>query len=212
MFMPDTTPVLADYLLGELSKVTKDVFFAFDITNNKFLLLNSPFEKVFNLSCETVLEDVEMLFNIVNKDDQQLISDSLVTLRDTKQKQNFDFRIRHHNQPLKWIRTNVYLYQHDISDIIIGTATDITSERQYYKTIYKLFEQKNTLLDIMSHELSAPLATINMAAQALIEHVEDSNNKIILQLLEIITETSKNGISLIKNFFDKELIEVSNKA
>ncbi len=208
--MTDSTLMPADYLVGQLSKVAKDVFFAFDLTSGKFLHLNPAFEKVCNLSCEAVKANAQLFFDIIHKDDRLLVIESLANFRDTKQKHNFEFRIGRNLHPKKWIRTNVYLYQDGVSEIIIGTATDITSEKAYQKTIYGFFEQKNTLLDIMSRDLSSPLSTINMSAQVLVEHIKNTNDEAILRLLEIITETSRNGITLIQNLFAKELIEISN--
>ncbi len=208
--MANATLSSTNYLLEELSKASKDIFFAFDLTSGKFLLLNAAFEKVFNLSCEAVILDTQLLYDIVHKEDQLLVTDSLATFRDKKQRQNFELRTGRGVQPAKWIRINAYVHQSGISEIIVGTATDITNEKAYSKKIYEFFERKNTLLDIMSRDLSSPLSTINMSAQVLMEHIKDTNDEDMLRLLEIITETSRNGINLTQNLFAKELIEISH--
>jgi two-component system sensor histidine kinase VicK len=88
---------------------------------------------------------------------------------------------------------------------VAGYAEDITDRKQYLETTLKYNAKKNALLEILSHELAAPFATIQGMANMIARKLQ--KGEAIEDFVSYIQENAKKGTDLIRDFVDAEFLE-----
>ena len=205
--MNEITPLSSDVLLQQLSDLSDEVFFAFQPQENRLLYLNAAFEKVWNMPREAAGTNLSVINKSIHPDDRIIIANAIVAIKTSKQKQQLEFRIVTGDKQFKWINVNAFLFQQDKVDTIIGIATDITSNKAYSDTLHKITDKKNTILEILAHDLASPLRNIQMSVQVLAEHIHNKQDPAIVQLLQVLAESSRKSIEMIKSFINQEFLE-----
>jgi len=207
--MNELPPIDVFFLLNEHSNLTDDVIFAFQPQENKLLFLSAAFEKVWNMPREAVNADLSLLINTVHPDDRLFAIDAITAIQKTRQKQRLELRLLLANEQQKWISVNAYLAPYNGVDTVIGTATDITSLKEYGNILYKFANKKNSILDILSHDLVSPIGNIQASAQLLLKHTEPGEDEIVNRMLNLIKENSERCVKMIRDLVNKEVLESS---
>lgn len=91
--------------------------------------------------------------------------------------------------------------------LIAGTLEDITKRKEYEQGLYSIKEQKDVVLQILSHDLRAPINTISMATGILERELQNEENVKARKVLEIINATCANSLRLINDILRIEYIE-----
>ncbi len=153
--MSKNEPVLNGFLLQELPELSEDVYFAYDSGLHKILYLNASFEKTWELNSTDVYNNLSALINTIHPDDRSQVSECYLALQQNE-KQDCEFRIQLPGGKVKWIKINAHICRRTNSNIIVGTAADITSLRDYSDVLHKFNDKKNSILQILSHDLLGP--------------------------------------------------------
>ena len=205
--MPDTQSSEL-FLLQAHAGLTDDTIFAYHIRNNKFLYLNTAFETMWQMGREAVLTDASLLIETVPEEDRVLVANTLLSINKNR-KQKIELRIQLPGGAEKWIQVKASLTQQDGDDIIVGTVSDISALKEYGNTLYKFANKKNSILEILSHDLVSPLANIQMCAKAIQLQTNKSGDGLVEKMLNLITENSTRSINMIRNLVNHELLESS---
>ncbi len=75
---------------------------------------------------ETVLENPDVIFKAIHPDEISYLLKSLDELKTEKKKQDLQFRFVLPDQTIKWISLSISLANYEGTEVIIGTAQDIT--------------------------------------------------------------------------------------
>lgn len=185
------------------------IFFAFYLQINKLLYLNAAFERVWNVPRDVIGSDLTLLFETVHPQDREHVTNAFLAIQKDKQKQCLEFRILMPDQTVKWIKVNAYFSEKSNNEIILGTATDITGFKDYSETLHKFSHKKNSILQILSHDLLGPLGNINMSTLMLSEYAEISENKSIMEIINLINTSSKRSVTMIQDLINKEFLQSS---
>lgn len=97
----------------------------------------------------------------------------------------------------------------DGSVYLSGTASDITHAKAVSLNAQKFNTKKDATLEILSHDLAAPLVLL----QQLTEHLRSeasAENAMVHHLLELMERTCSQGVGLIRDFVDNEFMESAN--
>ncbi len=210
--MNEITLLSSDVLLQQLSDLTDEVFFAFQPLENKLLYLNAAFEKVWNISRATAGTGLSVINNSIHPDDRIIIANAIVAITTNRRKQHIEFRINTGDGQQKWIQVNAFSFKQNMVDTIIGIATDITGNKAYNDTLHKINNKKNTILEILAHDLASPLKNIQMSVQVLAAHLEDKQDATLTTLLEVLAECSRKSIEMISSFINKDFLEPAEVA
>ena len=196
------------FLLQAHSDLTDDVIFAYHIRDKKLLYLNKAFENIWHLKREAVLADASLLIETVPYEDRLLVVNILSSIGENP-KQKIELRLHLPDQSEKWINIKASLTQQGDEDIIVGTVTDISALKDYSNTLYKFANKKNSILEILSHDLVSPLANIQMCTKALQSHTKASGDVLADRMLNLITDNSTRSIKMIRDLVNRELLESS---
>ena len=197
------------FLLNELSNLTDDVIFAFQLQGNKLLFLNAAFQRIWNMPREAVDSNLSLLLATIHPDDRLFAEKAFVAVQQTRQKQRLELRLLLANEEQKWIVVNAYLSQYNGIDTVIGTATDVSAFKEYGNILYKFANKKNAILDILSHDLVSPIGNIQACAQVLLKHTEPRGDEIINKMLNLIKDNSERSVKMIRDLVNKEVLESS---
>lgn len=196
-------------LHDELLRRTDKLHLVYRPAQNQIQYFNPAFETLLSQKAETLLSDPSLALDVVHKDDLEYLKNVLALLPSEKNVRNIEFRIVVKDNGIRWLRAEAYHVSSASGDVIITSALDITDEKEYGANLNKFNEKKNTILEILSHDLSGPLGNITMCCSLLQQHTKDYNNKDVEELLEKISRNSRNALELITDFLNEEFLESS---
>lgn len=183
--------------------------FAFNIKENQFEYLSPAFEQVFRRDRDLI--DPASLIEMVHKDDQEYLKRCFNELRSSVTQKDIEFRIQTFVHKEIWIRVKAFVpEQFRDSRVIMGCAEDITSVKESFYIIKKYSDKKNSVLNILSHDLASPLGSIQNISSLLSSKLESHTDKAVHHLLMILDRVAKKGTNLIQNFVKEEFIESAN--
>jgi two-component system sensor histidine kinase VicK len=207
--MDNNTPLPSGHPLHELPNLTEEVFFAFHLGINKVIYLNAAFERVWNIPRETIGSDLSLLFNSIHPDDKTHVADSFATLLKDRQNQEIEFRVLLPTAKQKWIRVNAYTSKKNNTEVITGIAADISRDKDYSDTLHKFSDKKNSILQILAHDLLGPLGNIEMSTLLLSRDTKFNNDVSVMELIDTIKRNSKKSVAMIRDLINEEFLQSS---
>jgi two-component system sensor histidine kinase VicK len=192
--------------LEAITEETNQVFYAYDIDSKKFLMLTPAFEAIWHKRRKSVMENGDMLLKTIHPADQQHIQAAHQDLVQGRTDSiEMEFRILLRGKTERWICVKSRLLPDDM--VLIGYANDITEQKAYNDYLKKFSDKKNTILNIISHDLAAPLAMINNVSSLLEADIKSTGNAEMHQLIGLIEKCSKYGLQFIHEFINQEFME-----
>ncbi|WP_255478816.1 PAS domain-containing sensor histidine kinase [Rufibacter sp. XAAS-G3-1] len=189
--------------LDSLAAESDQVFFSFSIPEQRLTYLNPAFERVWQQTRQSVASSPEALLKAVHPEDQAHVREIFQDLLQGKIIPDVEFRIRLRGGTEKW----VCVWPRILEDhsAVVGLASDITDQKRYNDTLKKFSDKKNSILNILSHDLAGPLGMIHSLSQMLGDGKEEDAREII----GIIEKSSRQGMQLIQDFIKQEFLESS---
>ncbi|MDJ1480930.1 PAS domain-containing sensor histidine kinase [Cytophagaceae bacterium YF14B1] len=203
---------LVSNTLYQLAEQNDLIVFIFEPDTKQFLYLSPAFEQIFDRSREGLL--YTDLFSLLDADDQSYLEEAYQKLLSGEDNptgeanKNLEFRIALPDETIKWLQVKpllITVQQH--TRLITGTAEDITARRHYIELESRHANKKNAILQILSHDLAGPLATIQSLSSVISTAIQSYKNEDISRLIDLITQTSKRSIKIIRDFIEQEFLE-----
>lgn len=210
--MDTITPFASGFPLHEFPDLTDEVLFAFQFQINRLIYLNSAFEKVWDMDRSAVGSNLSLLLNTVHIDDRKHLEKGFIAIKKDKQKQSLEFRIVLPDKKQKWIRLKAYVSTKSNNEIVVGIATDITAEKNYGETLHKFNDKKNSILQILSHDLLGPLGNIQLSTFLLSENSKLNEDDDLMRILTAITNSCKRSVTMIRDLINSEFLQTSESA
>ncbi|WP_347158973.1 PAS domain-containing sensor histidine kinase [Pontibacter chitinilyticus] len=190
---------------------TNKVLFSYELESRRIVSLNSAFDQIWKIPGENVLADSAVIFDTIHVDDKEYLAKEYAELLNGIPKRDLEFRIVLPDKVVKWIcMTPQLITDRDGKQFIAGIAEDITAAKDNIGNLQKFAAKKNSILEILSHDLAGPIANIQSLSNLLSEKVEAYENADLSNLVDIIQASSKNSLQLIRDFVNQEFLESSN--
>jgi two-component system sensor histidine kinase VicK len=192
----------------QIGKQSKDVYFIFDVKQSVLKYLNPAYESVWGAPLQQVSVDPVSVINTIHPEDRQHTTDHFLDCLDNHIAATFEFRIICPDQLEKHIKAKIYpfLAQGEIL-YISGIAEDISLVKNNIFYSEKINARKNTMLDILAHDLKGPISVINMMASGIQREREVAQNESVLKSVKYIQELCKRNIALIRDLMNQEFLE-----
>lgn len=179
------------------------ILFSYDLTTHKFDYVNHSFEEFFGTSDTVTYSE---LFALLHPDDKDLITDKVKECIENSHVMEVECRfIRRTKQ--RSLLIEAFVEQMDGRKVIIGQGKDVTNYKQYIDNLNNHNSKKNSILNILSHDLSGPIGTVGNLSEILKKETSNLHNVKISKCLDMIDEISKRSINLIRNFISQEFLE-----
>lgn len=192
--------------LSALSQRIDLLIFAYEVDSHQIIYLNPAFEQVFGQKKESFTRP-DALRETVHPEDQEYVIEVYEDLLKGEIKKRSEFRILLADKTERWLRVKPFLLQEDGKRVIAGVAEDITDFKRFADIEQKFSAKKNAILHILSHDLAGPLGQIQALSSLVATRVKSYRDEDINKVLEIITQTSKGSLRLLKDFIEQEFLE-----
>lgn len=190
--------------LTTLLKHSPLLFFSYDLSRENFVILNSSFIDFFGLSKSKVLPVT--ILDMIHPDDRPMLKEKIEECLKHNRINTIECRvIRKSSERL--LRINAYLSRENGTDIIVGHAEDITAHHEYNNNLQNHNNEKNSILNILTHDLSGPISTIGNLTELIQHETQQLDNQKVDKYISMINKITAGAISLIRNFLNQEFLE-----
>ena len=204
----------APYFLDELANRINAVIFAYDSTSNQFTYVNPSFEHLWELTIEKINANPQVLLERIHHEDREYVLETYKSLvKEAIPDKAIEFRIIMPGLVLKWVSLHLY-YIKDTTDkqILGGIANDITAVKNHQDNLHKFAAKKDSVLEILSHDLAGPFRNIKGIASLMSKKIQKYEDPDIEKMVEMISNTSERSIKLIRDFVKQEFLESVHEA
>lgn len=200
-------------IFQEVGKRNHHAIFAFDIDAKQFLYLNPAFERILDQPKEKFSANPDLLLKAAHPEEREYLSRIYREVIGGAEKNKIEFRIQLPGKPVQWICLTPYLVKLESgSNVVAGYFEDISKSKSSAENLRNFAAKKNSVLEILSHDLAGPLNNINGISALLIDELKKYENPDVSQMIAMIRETSERSIQLIRDFVNQEFLESKNSA
>ncbi|WP_276495821.1 PAS domain-containing sensor histidine kinase [Pontibacter litorisediminis] len=203
--MSDTT---SDEILAKLVSRTNRVVFTYDVEAARFTFLNKAFSDVWQRTTASVLANPAILLESVHPDDLTYLEKEYRDLLHGVLKNQVEMRVLLPDKSVRWLMLYPELIlSQSGQQFIAGFADDITMAKDNINSLEKYGAKKNSVLEILSHDLAGPLANTRSLAELLRESTKKYENAEVNKIIHIIRESAERSVRLIRDFVQQEFLE-----
>ncbi|PRY55197.1 two-component system sensor histidine kinase VicK [Arcticibacter pallidicorallinus] len=189
--------------LYSLTEASDQLYFSYHVEENRFIYLNPAFIDFFDLDVQPT---IPLLLAMVHPEDQKYVASQCEACLSGNTVGNLECRIvRRESQ--RYIRIFPYLITEASGRLLMGCAEDITTYKSQLNVISKHNAKKDSILNIVAHDLAAPLGFIRNLSTLLSREASNRENAKVREYSELVNKFSLRCIKLIKDFMDHEFLE-----
>lgn len=194
--------------LETIAERAPQIVFAFDIDARQFMYLNPSFELIWNRTRESIFAKPASLLDNIHPDDKAHARVFYQQLLDGAALRETEIRILHPNKSIKWLNITPMLIEQEAGRrLLAGFAEDKTTLKENQEYVKKFAAKKNSLLEILSHDLSGPLNNIQGLSSLLSKEMKAYKNPKLSKLVEMVAKTSERSVGMIREFVKQEFLE-----
>jgi two-component system sensor histidine kinase VicK len=202
--MPDTPA----HIFQTIGEHATDVYFVYDAGAQRFAYLNPAFENVWGLPAAQVQNNPGLLLQTICTEDRTYVTDHYKRALQSPHEVKIEFRIERADQSTVYIDLSLHPVQDENSGLLLaGIAKDTTTLRTNILYAEKINARKNSMLQILSHDLKEPMGVVRMMASAIQQDARIAGNEPILQSAQLIEDLCKRNIGLIRELLKQEFLE-----
>jgi len=189
---------------------SEDTFLIYDITESRFIYANASFEEIMKRSCEQLLNDPGSMLEAIHPEDQQVAIKVFQNLLRKTSNTLLDFRILRPDNTERWIRLKIYpVFDGKKIKYLTGIMEDDTARKVGIFSMQKLNGWKDSILEILAHDLRGPIGLVKTLTSAIERQLEGNEKNDILKWTKMIRDISHRNIELIQSLIKKETLDSS---
>lgn len=187
---------------------SEETYMIYKISEKRFIYANPSFENLTNKSSEILLNNPGSLIEIIHPEDRLLANKVFKNLLRKRTSTLLDFRILRPDNSEKWVRIKVYpLLDGKRLEYLTGVMEDDSSRKSSFLNMEKVNGWKDSILEILAHDLRGPISTVSMLTSAIDQKIEGIEKQQILNWTKAIRDISERNIQLIHSLLRKESLD-----
>ena len=195
-------------LFRQIGEQSKDVYFLYEVESHTLKYISPAFETIFNYSSARIINAPSSFVQSIHPEDREHVVTQFEQCLSKQATGCFEFRVLVNEEIVKDIRACIYPIKEDNTLVMMaGTAEDITLMKSNVLYSEKINARKNTMLDILAHDLRGPISMIGMVASGIEKEPQIAQNKSIAQAVGYIQDLCKRNIKLIQELMNQEFLE-----
>ena len=188
------------------------LLFAYSVSAGKVLYVNDAYERLFPPGrVATVNEDLPWLLSCLPDEDRAYALTCLTQLAKGDMLDELLLRMRPPTAPekaLRWLCLRAHrAVASDGQLLLCGSVLDVTVEQEYTRNADKFMAKKNTTLEILSHDLAGPFNMLQQLTVFFREKTESLHDPQLEKLVQVMQDTCRESVNLIREFVDSEFAE-----
>lgn len=194
-----------DNTIRHIGELTTNGVFIYDLQVARFLYLNDNFAKILCLSRQQLLDDPGKVLPLIRSEDDNYLRHRYQELLNTQVISGTEFRVHFSNGAMKHLSMDAYLING--GGQVAGFLKDCTREKEHEDYIINYGAKKDTLLDMITHNLSGPL-NLSKNLLALMQQNQDHNKQDNTHShLYLVQSTTQECLDIINDFLREEHME-----
>lgn len=196
--------MMTHYTIPQIGELSKEGVFIFDWKNESFVYLNTPFAEIFGLDPQELMAKPRLIIPFFYAEDndyllhcyQQLMKEHHIEV---------EFRLQLPSLSVRHLCLNAYRSKD--TGMVTGFLKDITKNKQHEDYIVNYGAKKDTMLDMMSHNLSGPLHLSKNILRWMQETYNGPDAAEIKGQLRYILDNTQQCLDIINDFLKEEHLE-----
>lgn len=141
-------------------------------------------------------------------EDADFVKRSYREIIEKENKKTIEFRLTMPDKNVKTVRIEAFnTLTQDKRQVITGIMEDITAFKDHSDSLNKFSNKKNSILNVLSHDLLGPLGTIQNLSTIVTRKLTISENQELHGFVNSIERISSNTIALVRNLLDHKFLE-----
>ncbi|MES2763601.1 MAG: PAS domain-containing sensor histidine kinase [Bacteroidota bacterium] len=195
-----------DYsFIKKIGELTDDGIIVYDLESKKFIYVNDNFLKIFEIDPTAILNDSKLVMQFILAEDKQYLNSRFEELIATGHVNTTEFRLQFPDKPIKHLVCDVLML--DNGNMITAFVKDISMAKRHEDYLIKYTAQKDTLLDMLTHNLSGPLLLSKEIINFIQKGYSENNMADINKLIAIMQENTQQCIDIVNDFLLEEHME-----
>jgi two-component system sensor histidine kinase VicK len=178
-----------------------NIHFAYSTASGQFLFLHTSLDWILS---DREGSDTDTLVSKIEPEDLLYLQDIFSNILSGSFTGRITFKLRGPEQA-RWLQVTPFLGQHEDSEIITGTVTDVTDEVQNMHSITRFTDKKNSILHMLGHDLRGPLNIAKSLMKTITRQVEDP---VLLEKTQQIAGILQQSIDMISDLVKREFLEI----
>ncbi|CAA9335552.1 MAG: hypothetical protein AVDCRST_MAG56-7642 [uncultured Cytophagales bacterium] len=195
-------------ILRQLAERSLSAFFVFNLPSRRFDYLNEAFFEIWPFDPERINDQLLALVASVHEDDRDLVHQTYQLLLNGAMRQTAEFRILRKSKPPRWVHATAYVIMHQGQrQLVCGFAEDITHYKDNEVNLNLYSAQKNSVLEMLAHDLNGPLGVAQKLAGRLEKKAAERGQPDLQAEAALIGSTVGHSIQLIHELLEKEYLD-----
>ena len=153
-----------DQIFQLLGMEADEAFFIYTPATRRLDYVSPAFSKLVALPVDEIIDQPNRLMELVHPDDKDYLEAQLAGFKQGR-KLSAEIKLIVNGEE-KYVELTAYRL-HNQQEMVAGWVTDISNIKKNIQYAEKINARKNSLLEILSHDLKEPVGMINMMATAI---------------------------------------------
>ena len=205
-------PNPADFFLSQ-AEASSQIYFIYNLNNQRVEYVNAAYERVLHGNSAQVNDELPALLAHLPPDDLPWLRRCWQLWVQGRLSDEVEVRLLRPGTPDQWLCL-LPSWQQDADGTIRlgGTLRDITTGKRAQQTTTKFSAKKNTVLEILAHDLAGAFVSLQQLTGYVREEMNTRVTPQVNEMLHMMQDTSQRGVQLIRDLVDQEFLESSTVA
>lgn len=195
----------ADYsFIAKIGDLTENGITVYDLKSRRFVYVNRNFLKIFEMDNDSgpLYDESRIILKYILSEDLEYLTSRFTELIHNGCLNTTEFRLVLPNGTVKHLSCDVLFL--DNPNLITAFVKDISKQKFHEDYLVKYTAQKDTMLDMLTHNLSGPLLLSKDVIASLREGIDQKNADYVRKLIAIIQENTQQCIDIVNDFLREE--------
>ena len=184
------------------------VQFIYDVGARQVVFVNAAYESVLRGHRAQVNAELPALLARLPPDELPLLQRYWRLWQSGGLQDELEVYLRQADGPDQWLCLTPHWYQDAAGQpFVSGSARDISAERAHRHNSEKFNAKKNTVLEILSHDLAGAFIMLQQLTDYVQEEMGSPAKANVPEMLNLMRQTSEKSVALIHDLVDQEFLE-----
>jgi two-component system sensor histidine kinase VicK len=193
--------------IKKVGELTDDGVAVYDLAARRFLYANKNFLNIFGVKEGDLFLDASIIVKIVLAEDTAYLVNRFNQLLKAGCINTTEFRLKLGENELRHVSCDVLILEN--ANLVTAFVKDISMARRHEDYLIKYTAQKDTMLDMLTHNLSGPLQLSKDLLSSLLRGYNENNVADFTRLIRIMQENTQQCIDIVNDFLREEHSESS---
>ena len=198
--------------LAHLAEQSSLVYFGYSPTEGRVHYVSPAYEHLLGGHPATVNEELPGWLAALHPDDRAYLTHRWPAVLAGGTLQDQLLRLALPNGDTRWLCLTIsgFVPAGEGPPLLGGHLADVTRSQTLLETANRYQAKKNSMLEILSHDLASPLVLTEQMAEYLTERVESLADPQLNRMIEGMRQACQEGMRLVHDFVEQEFLDSVN--